>query len=221
MNVSKKITVSLVASTLISVVLAILTVSGRFAPGDCSLANTAYALRTPTLTLALKIITTLGEWYVYAAIALLLLALPKTRWKYGLPATLALGLSAVLNALLKYCFAIPRPIGHHLITETGFGFPSGHAMIGTAFIGLCALLFARYASRMIDKLVFFVLAIAFILAVGFSRVYLGVHNPSDIFAGYMMGVFCCLCALGVIDFLQKRGVLNTVEERFERALIRR
>ncbi|MCL2655010.1 MAG: phosphatase PAP2 family protein [Coriobacteriia bacterium] len=196
-----KITLSLAVTALISVVLAALTMTGRFAALDCSLAGALYALRTPALTTTFKVITTAGEWYVYAAITLLLLALPKTRWNYGLPAGVALGASAVLNALLKQCFAIPRPTGHRLISETGFGFPSGHAMIGAAFVGLCTLVFVKYASRRGPELAASVMAVLFMLAVGLSRVYLGVHNPSDIIAGYAMGLCCALGIRGLIDLL--------------------
>lgn len=217
---SKKITISLVATALLSIVLAVLTVTGRFAALDHSLEYALYALRTPGLTTLLKIITTIGEWYVYAVVTLLLLALPRTRWKYGLPAGVALGISAVLNTLLKLCFAIPRPTGHRLITETGFGFPSGHAMIGTAFVGICVLLFVRYADKRAAKLIASVAAVLFMLAVGLSRVYLGVHNPTDIIAGYAMGLFCAVGVRGIVDLLHKRNLLSSTDSRPNLTLLR-
>jgi undecaprenyl-diphosphatase len=68
-------------------------------------------------------------------------------------------------------------------------------MNGAAFVGICVLLFVRYSLNKPRKITVSILAMLFVLAVGFSRVYLGVHNPTDILAGYAMGIFLSLLAL--------------------------
>lgn len=185
--------IAVVISLVIFILLAIFTVSGQLDGLNNWLMDAIHSLENPVLTVILKIITNIGEWFVYVPVALLLFAVPKLRWRVGFPAAITLAISAAFNALLKHCFAIPRPDTYRLIMETGFGFPSGHAMNGTAFIGICTLLFVRYSSNIWHKLTVSSAAALFILAVGFSRVYLGVHTPADIMAGYAMGIFLCLC----------------------------
>ena len=194
---AKKTIVAAAISLFVFVLIAILTVTGRLDGANASFMDWTYALETPSLTLILKIITYISEWFVYVPIALLLIAIPRLRWRFGIPASITLATSAVLNVLLKQCFAIPRPDIHRLITETGFSFPSGHAMNGVAFIGICVLLFMRYSSIKAHKAIISVFAVLFLLAVGFSRVYLGVHNLTDIIAGYAMGLSLCLCTAGI------------------------
>lgn len=196
--------VAAAASLLVFILIAIVTVSGLFGELNYSFENWAYGIESTTLTTILRIVSYLSEWFVYVPIALLLIAVPKWRWKYGIPASITLGSSALLNILLKHGFAIQRPDTHRLITETGFGFPSGHAMNGAAFVGICTLLFVRHSSKQSSKIIVSGLTVLFLLAVGFSRVYLGVHNPTDIIAGYAMGLFLCLCTVCVMDIIQTR-----------------
>jgi len=201
---TKKINIAAAFFMSLFVFTAVLTVAGQADGFNHSLMVWVHAIERPFFTLVLKIITYSGEWFVYAPVALLLVIIPKLRRKFGIPSVITLTASALLNELLKYCFAIARPNDHRLITATGFGFPSGHAMNGAAFIGICALLFARYTSNRSLKTAVSISAGLFITAVGFSRVYLGVHRPTEIIAGYAMGFFLCLCAVSVIDTIQNR-----------------
>jgi undecaprenyl-diphosphatase len=77
-------------------------------------------------------------------------------------------------------FEYPLPLSH--------SFPSGHAFFAASFFGgLATLVSGRVRSRALQALIWIV-ALALILLVGFSRVYLGVHYPSDVFAGYAAAV---------------------------------
>lgn len=91
--------------------------------------------------------------------------------------------AAILNLLLKAIFERARPeLWERLIYETGFSFPSGHAMASAALgIGLVLVLWgSRWRWRVA------IAAAAYVLFVGFSRMYLGVHYPSDIVAGWLV-----------------------------------
>jgi undecaprenyl-diphosphatase len=191
------------------VILAIYTLAGASDTLNESLADAVHSWETPALTGVLRVVTTFGEWFAYAPVVVVLIVLPKLRWKAGVPAAVTLAASGVLNFALKQAFAIPRPDTHRLIIEPGFSFPSGHAMAAAAFVGLCALLFIRYSSSRARKVVVSILAVVFVLAVGFSRVYLGVHTPTDVVAGYAMGLFLCLVILCVMDMIQRRKELTT------------
>jgi len=91
----------------------------------------------------------------------------------------------------------------HVYQETGFSFPSGHAAVSVVFYGLLAYLWAQNvkSSKARHNILFGL--IFFIVMIGFSRVYLGVHYPSDVLAGYGVGAFW-LCA-GIIAFEQLFG----------------
>jgi len=174
--------------------MAILVVGGVLAKSDLAGDNWAYGLERPGLTAAFIAFTRAGEWYTYVAVALVLFVVPRWRWQFGVPVAAVMVASRALNTLLKISFRIPRPDMHRLIGESGFSFPSGHAMNGAACAGICALLVWHYAGRRWVRVTVAVLLALFVLMVGCSRVYLGVHNPSDIIAGFAMGL--CVAFVG-------------------------
>ena len=99
----------------------------------------------------------------------------------GLFAALALGGSALLNLATKQVFARERPsLWESIAPETTFSFPSGHAMGSMTLAWVCLLL----AWRTRWRLPVLVAVLLFTTVVGLSRVYHGVHYPSDILAGW-------------------------------------
>jgi len=111
--------------------------------------------------------------------------------------------SSVSAVLLKIIFSIERPVS--TLTEAfGPGFPSTHATTATVFF--LALLYAirhKINDRTIGFL-FEVIAISFIIFCGLSRLYLSVHWPSDVLAGYMLGLFWVTFALTYIKKYEKK-----------------
>ena len=104
-------------------------------------------------------------------------------------------MEACLNFGLKLVFQRPRPNVSHLVEESGYSFPSGHAMTITTF-GILLIFFLWQSKLSKNKKVFgSILIVLLILLVSFSRVFLGVHYASDILAGIMLGcafsLFCC------------------------------
>lgn len=160
---------------------------------------------TPALTTIATLIGSLTHWYTYAPIILLLLILPRTRMKIGLPMGLTLGISAILGPIiLKNVFAIERPGINPLIDPGGFGYPSGHSMNAMVFFGISAIMVLRYSSNQRLKQFAPVLAAICILLVGLSRIYLGVHTATDVLGGYLAGSVV-LCASVLIEArLRKR-----------------
>ncbi len=114
-------------------------------------------------------------------IALVLVLALKRRAREGLFAGLALGGSALLNLATKHLFARERPsLWESIAPETNFSFPSGHAMGSMTLAWVCLLLAWRTRWRWPVAIA----AALFTVMVGLSRVYLGVHYPSDILAGW-------------------------------------
>lgn len=122
------------------------------------------------------------QWGVVPFDVLLVVVLAlKRRVREALFAGLALGGSALLNLGTKQLFARERPsLWESIAPEHTFSFPSGHAMGSMTLAWVCVLL----AWRTRWRVPVLVMVAAFTLLVGLSRVYLGVHFPSDILAGW-------------------------------------
>ncbi|MEK7624966.1 MAG: phosphatase PAP2 family protein [Patescibacteria group bacterium] len=88
---------------------------------------------------------------------------------------------------LKLLLHRPRPL-NAAILETSNSFPSGHATIAVAFYGFLAFLLLQKISRKLHRSLIITLTSIIILAIGFSRLYLGVHYLSDVLAGYLVGL---------------------------------
>jgi undecaprenyl-diphosphatase len=103
----------------------------------------------------------------------------------------------LLNGVLKEWFARPRPdIVPHLRDVMSLSFPSGHALTSAAIFLTLGALLMRVAERRLVKLYCMFVAVMATLLVGATRVYLGVHYPTDVLAGWLIGVswalFCWL-----------------------------
>ncbi|OYX53404.1 hypothetical protein B7Y92_03125 [Candidatus Saccharibacteria bacterium 32-50-13] len=96
----------------------------------------------------------------------------------------SLGGVMILNVLLKLFFSRTRPdLWAHLVTETSYSFPSGHATASMTIFILSVYLVSRSRWRRHRNLLL-VIGSLYVLLIGLSRMYLGVHYPSDIVAGW-------------------------------------
>ena len=98
-------------------------------------------------------------------------------------------LSSIVNLMLKRWINRQRPLGEHMVDVYTLSFPSGHAMSAMAFYSFLVYLIWRYVHRLWLKLGLTLLCALLIIGIGVSRIYLGVHYPSDIVAGYLGGLF--------------------------------
>jgi undecaprenyl-diphosphatase len=145
----------------------------------------------------LQDLTALGSVTVLAAViaAVALFLAFEGRPRAALHAVLVFAGSGILVQLLKQAFARARPeVVPHVMEAVGWSFPSGHSLMSTAtFLTLGALLGAGRERRAV-RLYFLALAAALAFAVGASRVYLGVHWPTDVAAGWLAGgAWAALC----------------------------
>lgn len=143
------------------------------------------------LTALMRAASTVGGPKVLIPVGLLMaLVFLAKRWRRGaLLVIVTLAGAALLNGLLKFSFARVRPAALFDYPLPGSpSFPSGHALYAaTVFGGLAVLLSTRLKHRAL-RIVVWSVAITLILLVGLSRIYLGVHYPSDVVAGYAVGV---------------------------------
>lgn len=126
-------------------------------------------------------------------------------------ATVASGMAASL--LIKAGFDRPRPdlVPHGVATYTS-SFPSAHAMQAAVTYLTLAVLLARVEKSRRVRAYLLAVAILVTVAVGVSRVYLGVHWPTDVLAGWAAGAGWALACLLVADWLQGKGVLRPPPE---------
>lgn len=166
---------------------------------------------TAVLTTMSEAITQLGSTHVIAAATFALVALliiHGQRLQAGLLACAVLG-GEVLDAILKSEFHRSRPeFSDPLTSATGFSFPSGHAMEAMIFGGAIVFLGWPRCRTVGQQILLATITGAAVLLVGLSRVYLGVHYPSDVAAGYAAGAAWLLaCVLAVSLWRSSRRTL--------------
>jgi undecaprenyl-diphosphatase len=123
----------------------------------------------------------------------------------------------VVNALLKAMFMRPRPsVVPHLRDVVSTSFPSGHAMESAIIYLTLAAMMMRVAERRLTKLYCLFLGVLLTFLVGVSRIYLGVHYPTDVLGGWILGfVWASVCWLGARRFEAQTGAV--AEERRQAA----
>jgi undecaprenyl-diphosphatase len=142
---------------------------------------------SPVLTSIMKGITHLGDSAAIIVFCLALFIVPKARKIMALPVSITVISSAVLNTVLKHFFARNRPDILRLISETGYSFPSGHAMNNAALYTILILLIWRYLHNKTLKITLTAVCAAFTVLIGYSRIYLGVHYAGDVLGGWFFG----------------------------------
>jgi undecaprenyl-diphosphatase len=139
------------------------------------------------------------------------LLLRRRRRMLALLAAATLG-GLLVALLLKNFFGRPRPefasADTHVATAS---FPSGHAMLSAVVYLTLGALLARTSTGYRYKLYFLTVALIITILVGLSRIYLGVHYPTDVLAGWSFGLIWALLCWLVAQFLQKRGTIEPPE----------
>ncbi len=166
-------------------------------------------IRNDTLTGIMKFITFLGSINILTLLLvgslIWLIAKRKNYWG-AIFYLVAVAGGGLLNLGLKHWFGRIRP-ENSLIVEQGFSYPSGHAMGSLIYYGFLGYLVVRSRRGKALKVILAVGFIATIVMIGFSRIYLGVHYPSDVLAGFSAGtvwLFICIGGRESIRAYQKR-----------------
>jgi len=165
---------------------------------------------TPSLTRLALIITNLGSAYIEIGLMLIVGAFLLFRLKHTWETVLlSISLSGawLLNTILKALFHRARPDIVHLAEAGGYSFPSGHAMVAAAFYGVIGyLIWLNLKNHSKPSWYILVLTFALIIAIGISRIYLGVHFASDVIAGYSAGgVWAIACIVSLKEIRNYKG----------------
>lgn len=166
-------------------------------PGDVGILTAINTYHSDWLTQTFLVITSLGS-ALFVAIAIAIAT--ATMWYIGrktdaLFLLFAAGGTAAINITIKLLFERSRPnVFEHLILENGYSFPSGHAMISMSL----ALAVVILAWRTRYRWTAVITGTLYALLVGFSRLYLGVHYPSDVLAGWCISILWTLTLYHVL-----------------------
>lgn len=174
---------------------------------DDALSQYIHNFRSPGLTNFMLVITWMGDRTAYIIFSVLLFIFFYLRYRsliFPLQTSLILIVAGGLNRWLKDLIERPRPQAHHFVEATTMSFPSGHAMSSIVFFGFFVYLVWRLISTDWIRWLLSFLFSLLILLIGVSRVYLGVHYPSDILAGYAAGGACLAVFITVFTYVRYR-----------------
>lgn len=157
--------------------------TGMIAPLDMLVCQVLRSFESPEVTKVVIMITHLGSFIGVIGVILLIFIFDR---KFALKCLVVSFLLQLLNRFLKYIFKRPRPDVIHLIEETNYSFPSGHAMAVSCLYAIIILYL--YHSDFSYRYSLIGLCILIIISVNLSRVYLGVHYFSDVFGGTMLSL---------------------------------
>ncbi|MFD0671524.1 phosphatase PAP2 family protein [Cohnella sp. GCM10027633] len=144
---------------------------------------------SPGLTSMMETFSWLGSTLAVVAIslvAIVLLAAVFGHRKELILFVIVVAGSAALNKLLKVTFQRDRPDIHRLVEQAGYSFPSGHSTAAFALYGVLAYLLWRHIPSGWGRGLMIAIGLIMTLGIGISRIYLGVHYPSDVIGGYLV-----------------------------------
>lgn len=220
---NQDLVVLLLAFTLVSSIWLFVEIADEVREGETETFDNSIlkALRSPNMVTdrmgarrveeSVRDITALGSVTVLLLITAVVLAyLAFTRrFNACIFLSLAMGGGLALNWTLKKLFSRPRPDSvTHLHYVDSYSFPSGHTLLSAVVYLTLGALVARMAATRRQKL--YVMGAAMLLAflVGISRVYLGVHHPSDVLAGWAVGLVWAIVCWFIARYLQRRGAVE-------------
>ncbi|HEX7049379.1 MAG TPA: phosphatase PAP2 family protein [Longimicrobiales bacterium] len=209
------------AAALLFAALSHLVMQGTTQLFDIWVLRSAAALRTPMLDDIMLEITSLGNGAVLATMVVIVsVFLWLTHHRYSVFFLLFAVLGGlVLNSALKDLFDRPRPSVVEWATMVGStSFPSGHAMSAMIAYGSVAYLVGRLEPTPTLRRATWILAAVLILLIGISRIYLGVHYPSDVLAGYVAGLAWTSFVISGIHTIRFFAARKPEVEQAERGL---
>ncbi|MFF2498054.1 phosphatase PAP2 family protein [Peribacillus sp. NPDC058075] len=219
MNLKFKLSIAFVLSvfSLIGFSLMAFTISAHeFLNFDGIVISFIQGWESPILTTLMKFFTFIGSAssviILSIFVLLFLYRVLKHRLELVLFSAVIIG-SPLLNLILKLFFHRTRPDLHRLIEIGGYSFPSGHAMNAFTLYGILTFLLWRHIRTKWGRILLILLSTMMILSIGISRIYLGVHYPSDIIGGYLASG--CWLAISIWFFQrhqERKNNKNTVKQ---------
>ncbi len=180
---------------------------------DLSLSHYIYSFRSPDLNQVMFFATMLGAEFTLVIASVVAAGLAwKDHKREAILFILVLVIGVLLNNILKVIFQRPRPDFDPLMIMNSYSFPSGHSMNAFIFYSVLAYYVYHFTHKKLLGSIAIVIAVLLTLLVGVSRIYLGVHYPSDVLAGYIAGFFVFITAI----VLEKTIAFRELVEKLKR-----
>jgi undecaprenyl-diphosphatase len=175
---------------------------------DSRIENLLFAFRDPLLVKVFLWITLLAKAKIALCVALFLVVVFFLRNQRGfiLPLAITVAGSGMFNLLGKVAFHRQRPPGVAVYAETSFSFPSEHSTIAAALYGFAVYYLWRRSATWGRRLNILFTGIFLVVAIGFSRLYLGVHFLSDVLGGYLLGLLWLIIGICVAELQDREGL---------------
>ncbi len=179
-----------IAALVLFIITTILVFNGTIEPVDQKAIQAAYTWETPLRNKWMLFITFLGnyQFLVPANLLVIIFFFLRRKKRTALLVLLTAVSGLLLKLLLKELFHRPRPDRPLIDGIANYSYPSGHALMSIAFYGLLIILADQLTTNRAAKRVLYIVCILIILLIGFSRIYLRVHYPTDILGGYCLGL---------------------------------
>lgn len=186
----------IISLMIMFIILGILALNNLTSSFDNFIYNLIISMKSDTLTKVLEFITNLANYksiIFYNILILLYILITKKNKLLMVPLNSIL--SVVFNSIFKLIFRRNRPLLIALINESGYSYPSGHAMISILFFGTLSYVISQSDIKY-KKILRWIIGI-FIIVIGITRIYLGVHYASDIIGGYLLGMIVLLIVINI------------------------
>ena len=196
-----KRTILIALLTILFVILTFLTKTDLLTNFDYSIYNLVVMNMNDNLTNIFNSITFLGSGISIASICVLSLIISFYLKKRNIGLIIAgcVTFNSLFSEFLKMIIQRPRPEILQLATESSYSFPSSHTL---ASVSLCGILLYFVLKSNLDKNLRIILSAVLILLpilIGISRIYLGVHNASDVLGGMILAIILLLIEISIIE----------------------
>lgn len=206
-RVGATLVVALVAA-VVSIVLfswvAEFVLGGTARQFDERVRGAVHGLASPGMTQAMIIVSSFGATGLVVVLLTSLCIFMLLRWRRAALWLLLSFIGAlVLDVALKYTFHRARPVPFFGVAPRSYSFPSGHAFMSFCMYGVLAGLITARVRSVPLRITIWSVAALLVFTIGFSRIYLGVHYPTDVIAGYV-GATVWVSSLVAADRFRRR-----------------
>ena len=196
-----KKTIAIGSLSILFILLLILIKTNSIESFDTSIYNLIAMHINANLTDFFKFMTFLGEGVSIASfcvLALIVTFILKKR-NIGLIVAGCVTFNSLFSEGLKRIIQRPRPEILRLVSESSYSFPSSHTLASVSLCGILIYLIIRSDLNKIMKVILSIILVLFPLLIGISRIYLGVHNASDVLGGAMIAIILLLIEISIIE----------------------
>ena len=186
--------------------ITILVITNNISFLDDSIYNFIYSLRNDFTDTLFKSLSKFGDGITIGIIAVILFVLLKDK-NDRLSLLIGIASTVAFNQLMKFSIQRARPDHPRIINEWGYSYTSGHSAISIAVYGLLIYLVNKNVKNKLLKTILIIFLMLLVLGIGLSRIYVGVHYPSDVIGGYISSLIILIL---VISYCNNhfRGKIN-------------